>query len=221
MIIETADASHTLSLPAVGETYHSRYGAIRESMHVFIRNGFLATSQASLRILEVGFGTGLNALLTLVEASRQQRSVHYTALELYPLEKGLVSQLNYCRLLEEADETLFLKMHTLSWNREHRLTDNFTLLKIHADLTTCSLPGKYDLVYFDAFSAEVQPEMWSPDVFARIGRAMAAGGILVTYAARGSVRRALQQKGFRVEKLPGPPGKREMIRAVREDREKV
>ena len=217
VIIETADASHTLSLPAVGETYHSRYGAIGESLHVFIRNGFLATSLTSLRLLEVGFGTGLNALLTMVEASRQQRNVHYTALELYPLEKRLVSRLNYCRLIEEAEEDLFLRMHDLPWNREHRLTDHFTLLKLRADLTTCQLPGDYDLVYHDAFSAEVQPEMWSADVFSRIAKAMVPGGILVTYAAKGSVRRALRQTGFRVEKLPGPPGKREMTRAVREE----
>ena len=215
VIIETADASHTLSVPSLGETYHSRFGAIQESLHVFIKKGFRMTEQSPLRILEVGFGTGLNALLTLTEANREQRSIHYTTIERYPLDTAIVSRLNYCQLLEEADETLFLRMHALPWNEEHRLTDNFILLKLHEDLTTCHLPGEYDLVYFDAFSAEVQPEMWSPEVFAAISKAMVSGGILVTYAAKGSVRRALQQTGFRVERLQGPPGKREMIRAVK------
>ncbi len=215
VIIETADASHTLSVPSLGETYHSRHGAIQESLHVFIKNGFRVTEQSPLRILEVGFGTGLNALLTLTEADREQRSIHYTTVERYPLDTALISRLNYCQLLEEADESLFLRMHALRWNEEHRLTENFTLLKLHEDLTTCHLPGKYDLVYFDAFSAEVQPEMWSPEVFAGISEAMVSGGVLVTYAAKGSVRRALQQTGFRIERLPGPPGKREMIRAVK------
>ena len=220
VLMETADSSHTLSLPSLGETYHSRFGAIQESLHVFIRNGFLTTEQDPLHILEVGFGTGLNALLTLLEARRQQRTVHYTALELYPLKRSIVTRLNYCRLLEEADESLFLKMHDLPWDREHLLTESFTLLKLHDDLTTCHLPGTYDLVYFDAFSAEVQPEMWSPEIFARTGKAMAPGGILVTYAAKGAVRRALQENGFRVEKPAGPPGKREMIRAVKESPDK-
>jgi len=217
VITETADGSHTLSLPGGQETYHSRYGAIQESAHVFIRNGLLVTTASPLSILEVGFGTGLNALLTLQEAARTGRRIHYTALERYPVPLEIISRLNYCDLLD-VDCEWFRRMHSLPWaGKEQLLTAGFSLLKIQDDLLTCRLPGKYDLVYFDAFSAAAQPEMWTTEVFSKTGSAMTPGGILVTYAAKGSVRRALQQTGFRVERLPGPPGKREMIRAVWKD----
>ncbi len=215
-IIKTDDTSHTLYVPFLGESYHSRYGAIQESQHVFIRNGFHAVAKKDLHVLEIGFGTGLNALLTLLEAEPSGRTIHYTALELYPLPDELVSQLNYCHLLE-ADEALFLRMHALPWDEEFSLTDHFVLHKLHGDLRTVSLPGKYDLVYFDAFSADVQPELWTPGIFSRLARVMNKQSILVTYAAKGIVRRALEQTGFRVERLPGPPGKREMIRAFWKD----
>jgi tRNA U34 5-methylaminomethyl-2-thiouridine-forming methyltransferase MnmC len=154
--------------------------------------------------------------VTLLAAEQSVRRIHYTAVELYPLPDELVSQLNYCHLLA-ADEALFLRMHSHPWEKEFPLTDHFVLHKIHGDLRTVSLPGQYDLVYFDAFSADTQPEMWTPEIFGKIARVMTPGAILVTYAAKGSVRRALQQTGFRTERLPGPPGKREMIRAFWKD----
>ncbi len=213
VLIKTDDGSHTLSLPSAGETYHSRFGAIRESRHVFINNGLLVSEKDPLHILEIGFGTGLNALLTLQETEDTVRRIHYTALERYPVPLEIVSRLNYCNLLN-IDCERFLRMHTLPWGKESSLTDRFSLLKIQDDLLTSHLPGHYDLIYFDAFSAAAQPEMWTPEIFSKIGSAMTQGAILVTYAAKGSVRRALQQTGFRVERLPGPPGKREMIRAI-------
>jgi tRNA U34 5-methylaminomethyl-2-thiouridine-forming methyltransferase MnmC len=216
VIITTDDGSHTLSVPSLGESYHSRFGAIQESRHVFLEHGFHATGKSPLRILETGFGTGLNALLTLLAAGETGRKVFYTALELYPVPVETISQLNYPRLLETGEE-IFLRMHSLPWEKDQPVTEHFTLLKIRDDLVTCNLKGPYDLVYFDAFSAEAQPELWTPQVFQKIGRTLTPGAILVTYAAKGSVRRALEQSGFRVERLPGPPGKREMIRAVWKD----
>ncbi len=210
----TSDRSHTLWHPLYGENYHSLHGAIQESLHVFIGEGYRHTDAEPLHILEAGFGTGLNALLTLREVLQSGRHVHYTAVELHPLPPELVRQLNYPALLE-MDERFFLSLHEAPWGSNKMITPGFTLLKLESDLLASSFPGMYDLVYFDAFSAAVQPELWTEEVFGRIGRHMHKGGVLVTYASRGNVRRALQRCGFTVEKVPGPPGKREMLRAVK------
>jgi len=210
----TEDRSHTLWDPYLEEGYHSRHGAVQESKHVFIRHGYRQVEGQPVRILEAGFGTGLNALLTLAECMAEGRQVEYTTVELSPLPEEVVEQLNYPDLLG-LDKELFLQLHRSPWGERTWITKHFSLLKLPADLRTCTFPGAYDLVYYDAFSAAVQPELWTPELFSQIASRMVAGGILVTYAARGSVKRALRQAGLQVERLPGPPGKREMIRAVK------
>lgn len=215
----TEDGSHTLFSPRVGECYHSQHGAVQESRHVFIEAGWRQCAGAELRVLEVGFGTGLNAFLTLLQAEREQRTVLYTALERYPLLAGVAASLNYPALLGEGTQADFLRLHTTEWGQPVRISPHFTLLKLQADFTAVTLPGSYDLIYFDAFSPEKQPEMWTQERFEQLYRHASPGAVLTTYCAKGSVRRALQAAGFAVERLPGPPGKREMLRATKQLRE--
>jgi tRNA U34 5-methylaminomethyl-2-thiouridine-forming methyltransferase MnmC len=211
-IIVCEDGSHTLYVPQLQEHYHSTHGAVNESMHVFIQMGLLQHSNASISILEVGFGTGLNALLTLVSAN--EKSIYYHAVEKYPLCLELVGQLNYGIHLPGCS-SLYHQLHQSLWGEDVKMTSSFTLHKTHADLRAVELVRKYDLVYFDAFAPSKQPDLWQIDVFANIFRQMNPKGILVTYCAKGSVRRMLKEVGFFVERLPGPPGKREMLRAIR------
>ena len=213
----TADGSHTLFVPALDEHYHSVNGAIQESMHVFIQAGLQQLpSQNSVRILEIGFGTGLNALLTLLYAREAGVAVHYTALERYPLPSSVTGQLNYPQQLGVPDAAhLFGQLHAVPWDKETAITPDFTLLKIETDFTSHILTATYDLIYFDAFAPEKQSEMWQQQLFGRLFSATNEGGILTTYCAKGEVRRMLQQSGYIVERIPGPPGKRQMIRAVR------
>lgn len=206
---DTADGSPTLFVPALDEHYHSVKGARTESQHVFISQGLCACRAAAPRVLEVGFGTGLNALLTWAEADRAGRPVHYTTLERYPLPPSAVRALDY------ADADRLLALHEAPWERPAVLSPCFTLLKRQADFTVLALPSAaFDVVYMDAFAPEKQPEMWSEDRLALLFRALAPGGLLTTYCAKGSVRRLLQHVGFITERLPGPPGgKREILRA--------
>ena len=215
----TGDRSHTLFVPRLKEHYHSVFGAIRESRHVFIGAGFncLAGKKTPVRLLEIGFGTGLNALLTYFEALKNNRAVQYTALEAFPLEPGIVQRLNYPELLDEPDAArIFLELHERPWNRAVRLSGSFTLEKRWEKLEISVLPkGSFDLVYFDAFGPVVQPELWTPEIFEKLYRALDGGSILVTYSSKGEVRRAMKEAGFSVKKLPGPAGKREMTRALK------
>ena len=217
-LIITGDGSHTLFVPELNEHYHSTYGAIQESRHVFFEAGLkqIIINQPVVRILEVGFGTGLNAFLSLLEADRSGKTIHYTAIEPFPLEPAIIKLLNYPELLGASTASLFKMLHEVVWNREMQITDHFVLYKILHDLKNIELQsGFFDLVYFDAFGPEVQPELWTEEIFRKIFSSIKKKGILVTYSAKGSIRRALKNAGFTVEKLAGPPGKREITRAIK------
>ncbi|MBC8592691.1 tRNA (5-methylaminomethyl-2-thiouridine)(34)-methyltransferase MnmD [Oscillospiraceae bacterium N12] len=210
IIEQTADGSATLFVPELDEHYHSVKGARTESQHIFIDMGLKASEASEPRILEIGFGTGLNALLTLEAAEATGKKIHYTGIELYPLPWETVDALKY------SDHPLFKTLHTTPWEEDVIITPNFTLKKVQADART-SEEGKgncYDLIYFDAFAPDKQPEMWSQELFDQLYVILHTGGILTTYCAKGTVRRMLQSAGFIVERLPGPPGgKREILRA--------
>jgi tRNA U34 5-methylaminomethyl-2-thiouridine-forming methyltransferase MnmC len=212
-LITTADGSHSLFVPALNEHYHSVHGAVQESLHVFLRQGFDAVAeQTPLRILEIGFGTGLNAWLTLLAS--EGREVIYTSLEAYPVEMQQAMALNYPQVKgAEGDAALFAAMHQSAWNEAVQITPEFTLIKLHTTLDAFEAgSGVYDLIYFDAFAPRVQLELWTAEVFSKLFAASAAGAVLTTYCAKGEVRRNMQAVGFTVERLPGPPGKREMLR---------
>lgn len=209
----TEDGSHTLFSPQIEECYHSEHGAIQESEHIFMKAGLELCEKSELKIFELGFGTGLNAFLTLLKAEKEGRRVFYTSLEYYPVEISLIEKLNYFELLDRKQESGFRKLHEAAWNKPEKITSFFTLEKVQADFTQYTLTDSYDLFYFDAFSPEKQPEMWSQERFEMLYAHANPGAILVTYCAKGVVRRAMQAAGFAVERLPGPPGKREILRA--------
>ena len=212
-LITTADGSHTLYIQELDEHYHSRYGAITESRHVFIEAGLKAVKGARINIFEMGFGTGLNALLTLSEIRGSGIRVHYTGLEKYPLGDKILASLNYRSFLPETEGNLFHLLHKVPWNRSSAINDAFILEKIRGDIRDLDFPERFNLVYFDAFAPDKQPELWSTGVFSRIFRSMKPGSILTTYSSKGQVRRNMAEAGFRIEKLAGPPGKRDMTRA--------
>ena len=210
----TADGSNTLFVPELNEHYHSIKGALTESEHIFIRMGLEHHPSPSPRVLEIGFGTGLNAFLTLLYADKTQRTVHYTSLERYPVAPELISHLGYPKRICPERAVDFYALHRAAWEEDIPLTPYFTLHKVQTDFTTYDFPDAYDVIYFDAFAPEKQPEMWTQDLFARLYHSLRPGGILTTYCAKGIVRRTLQAVEFTVERLPGPPeGKREILRA--------
>ncbi len=219
IIVKTSDGSHSLFIKELNEHYHSIHGAIQESEHVYINAGlrqFISTKETSvsLNILEIGLGTGLNALLTLIQSERFDTNIYYTAIEAYPLELVLIEQLNYLTLLNAQHyANIFNEIHICEWNKSVKLTDRFTINKKHTTLQKASIEGEYDIVYFDAFGPRVQPEMWTEDVFKKLYTVIKFNGCLVTYCAKGEVKRILKKVGFIVEPLPGPPGKREIVRA--------
>ncbi|WP_120186324.1 tRNA (5-methylaminomethyl-2-thiouridine)(34)-methyltransferase MnmD [Tenacibaculum lutimaris] len=212
-IIITSDGSTTIHLPEWNEQYHSKHGAIQEAYHVFIRNGLKYVDQEKISILEIGFGTGLNCFITLLEA---RKDIDYVGVEAYPVAKEEVEKLNYVVELEaEEKQELFNKIHEVSWEAKHAITNNFSLTKRKQFFSEITDENQFDLIYFDAFGARVQPDLWTEDIFRIMFSALKAEGVLVTYSAKGSVRRAMQAVGFDVERLPGPPGKREMLRATK------
>lgn len=219
MLRTTSDGSHTIYLPQIDECYHSTNGAMQESMHIFIRTALQASAKKELTVFEVGFGTGLNALLTLLDARERGIKVHYVAVELFPVAPEVVSQLNYvscASALYPASEDDFMQLHGAPWDEQVAISPDFTFTKWHTDLNTFDFGSiKPDVVYFDAFSPEKQGEMWSRANFEKIHNACHKGAILATYCAKGIVRRTMQSVGFAVERLPGPPGKREILRAMR------
>ena len=209
----TADGSHTFFVPDIDESYHSMFGAISESTFIFIEQGLKKCPKSAIRVLEIGFGTGLNVLLTTLEASRTHKNIHYTTLEINPIPPRYTLLLNYPELLEDSSE-LFDKIHRAHWETDVEINPFFVLHKVNADFTTYTLKGMYDVIYFDAFSPEKQPEMWVEAGFRKIAEHGNPGAILTTYCAKGTVRRVLQKVGFQVERLPGPKGKREILRGV-------
>ena len=243
VIEKTDDGSATLFVPELNEHYHSTKGARTESQQIFINMGLKASAAPSPHILEIGFGTGLNAWLTLEEAERSRWNIHYTGLELYPLEWQTIEQLGYISNDEQLTTSdrqqpaieLFKQLHTSPWEKDVQLTPHFTLQKVETDVnkwvenrertmsnvndsvTNAESPAlnpSFNLIYFDAFAPEKQPEMWSQELFNRLYVLLDKDGILTTYCAKGVVRRMLQTAGFTVERLPGPPGgKREILRA--------
>lgn len=216
-IISTGDGSHTLRNTQIGETYHSVHGAVQESIHVFIRYGFqhvIASGKGSINLLEVGFGTGLNAFLTLKESSVRKVRVNYTALEPHPVEEEIWAQLNYATTEDEID--LFRRIHEAQWHEATFLQPWFSLRKLKHHVQEAELASShFDLIYFDAFAPEKQPDMWTPDTLSLVAGCMKQGSALVTYCAKGQLKRDLRTLGFNVESLQGPPGKREMIRAIK------
>jgi len=249
----TGDGSHTIFVPALNEHYHSVFGAINESRHIFIEAGlnFITQKSHKLNILEIGFGTGLNAILTYIEAEEKRLFIDYSSIELYPLKEEVYSKLNYpefiypnqysigtpttkavgsglvtkyqstalvvgdakMTIFGEMIREVFIKMHSFDWNKKVHLSDQFSLKKIHASLDDYIPEEQYfNLVYFDAFGPDVHPEMWTVDVFKKMASALKPGGVLVTYSTKGVVKRNLKAVGFSIEKLPGPVGKREILR---------
>lgn len=210
-IRQTKDGSDTLYVPGLDEHYHSSHGAIAESVHVFINAGFLQLNQASFSILEIGFGTGLNALLSLQESLKKHKEIHYTALEKNPLHPDMAKSLNYPALLGNLPD--YYQLHDCPWGRNEKITDQFTLFKVNEALEKWVPQKSFDLIYYDAFGPDKQPEVWAPKIIRKVASSLSPGGILVTYTAKGDIRRLFSESGLKVEKLPGPPGKREMLRA--------
>lgn len=213
----TADGSATFYIPEMDEQYHSINGASTESKHVFIEKGFNFIQSSNPVILEIGFGTGLNALLTAHFAAISKRNVFFITVDNYPLAKNRVEQLNYEEMLPEREQFLFKSIHECRWDEPVQLTAEFRLLKIKADITKHDWkpPLGYNLIYFDAFGPDKQPDMWSHEIFKKLYDHLQHEGVLVTYSAKGEVRRKLNAAGFTTERLPGPPGKKEMLRAIK------
>jgi len=215
-LVKTRDESYTLFVPELDEHYHSIHGAIQESLHIFIQAGlrYLAGKQKSISVLEVGFGTGLNAILSLIEAERQQLSLNYCGIEKYPLLEHEYSLLEYHQHIEHPKASeWFNGLHQTNWGTKQSLNPHFELTKLRADLKTFASSAEFDLIYFDAFAPSAQADLWTTEIFKKMYGALKPEGVLVTYCVKGIVKRAIQEVGFTVEKLPGPPGKREMLRA--------
>jgi tRNA U34 5-methylaminomethyl-2-thiouridine-forming methyltransferase MnmC len=214
-LIETSDGSHTIYVPELDEHYHSIHGAVQESSFIFIRNGFDTSDADPLSILEIGFGTGLNALLTAKHGLTGRRNIFYTTLEKYPLDNEIIESLNHHTFAGPEGKDIFKRIHEAEWNTIVNICTNFNIKKIRTDITKNRPEGIFDLIYFDAFGPDKQPEMWTPEIFRSIADVTRTNGILVTYSAKGEVKRNLKACGFDVKLLPGPPGKRQMIRAVK------
>lgn len=217
-IIKTADGSDTITIDELDVTYHSRHGAVEESMHVFINAGLdyfhkQHPEQTNIRLFEMGLGTGLNVLLSCAYVKGENISIEYTAIEQHPLTGNEFTGLNYVDLVEGINIELFERIHDSSWGMQNAITDKISLHKVHDDLKNYTTSNKYDVVYYDAFAPAAQPELWTVDVFSKLYNMMSDNGVLVTYCSKGIVRRAMISAGFTVEKLQGPPGKREMLRA--------
>lgn len=211
----TADGSHTIAIPEINVTYHSHHGAIAESMHVYIEAGLLPLIDPSttntIHILEIGFGTGLNVLLSLREAARQKQYIHYTAIELFPLTETEIAQINHGKCLSMENE--FLQIHSSPWEEDIRLHEYFTLSKRNISLLELKDIHNIHCIFFDAFAPTDQPELWTQIVFENLFQMLAPNGILVTYCSKSVIRKAMEAAGFTIHKIPGPHGKRDMVRA--------
>lgn len=221
-LVKTEDGSATIYIPEWNESYHSKHGAVQEAYHVFIQNGLnLVADRKEIRLLEFGFGTGLNALITYIEALRLNLTVDYVSLEKFPVSVDEFNQLHFAASIQafkneemEVDslDLTYRKLMATEWESKSQIDSNFYLTKYQTDFFDYEFPNEeFDLVYFDAFGARVQPELWTEELFSKIYSTMKSGGVFTTYSSKGSVRRALLAVGFEVEKVPGPPGKREML----------
>lgn len=217
-IIQTEDGSTTIHIKDWNENYHSKHGAIQEANHVFIKNGLKLFNSKEISILEIGFGTGLNAFITYIECKKNNQLINYTGVEAYPISTNELNALNYVEQLDAIQyNEIFMKMHQCKWEESENLDFNFNLTKRRQFFSQINDINKYDLIYFDAFGYRVQPDLWSTEIFRSMFNALKKNGVLVTYAARGVVKRSMIEVGFNVEKLAGPPGKREMFRAIKSE----
>lgn len=215
LIKVTEDGSPTIYLPALKEHYHSVHGAVQESMLVYVERSISRSAKTNIRLFEAGFGTGLNAWLSCIEAGKTNKTISYHSVELYPVEKHIWKRYIEFFNNDSWSAAVFNRIHQCEWDTEVDITRFFRLKKIYADLTTYIPEGLYDVVYFDAFGPKVQPEMWTKDVFSRISAMMAGSAILCTYSSGGEVGRNMAAAGLSVNRVPGPPGKMEMIVAVK------
>lgn len=219
-LVMSKDGSLTVFSNHFNEHYHSQFGAIQESKHIFIDSGLKQMeSEEVIHILEVGFGTGLNALLSLAECRLRQLKIEYTGVELYPVPQEFWHSFNYHEHLEGLiSQKDYLEICNMPWNTGSEIIPGFFLKKLHASIHDIFLANEsYDLIYYDAFSPGVQPEMWTERLFSKLFNCLRNGGFLVTYSCKGTVKQALRKAGFIVKRLPGPPGKREMLRALKNE----
>jgi tRNA U34 5-methylaminomethyl-2-thiouridine-forming methyltransferase MnmC len=214
-IVSTLDGSHTLYYDEIDEHFHSTNGAIDESQHVYLNAGYDFCSAAHPVVFEAGFGTGLNALLTAIRAGEKHRFTSYITIEKYPLDKTIVSNLNYPSILGQEAAKLFTAIHEAEWDTETAVTKHFVIRKIFGDLHSMEPDFTADVIFYDAFAPSKQPDMWSGELMAKMAALVPQGGVFVTYSARGELKRTLRSLGFAVEMLAGARGKREMIRAVK------
>jgi len=217
-IMITGDGSHSVCIPERKISYRSKYGAIRESKHIFIDAGLrpLMHTLPVIHVLEIGFGTGLNALLTLQLASQNGQMVAYETVEKYPLEKSFTIKMNYCSALGQPGlQPVFEKLHDCAWGRENTLSSWFRILKLQRDIIEYRPAHFVHLIFFDPFDPHVQPELWERTIFDKLFLMMMPGAALLTYSSSGKVRRAMEAAGFIVQKMPGPPHKREIIKALK------
>lgn len=216
-VINTGDGSKTLFIPEMDEQYHSVNGARTESEHVFLKNGYNYHHAKLPVIFEVGFGTGLNALLTAELAESSKRHTTFITIEKYPLEKQIIHQLNYGELISVEADIRFTKIHEAKWGETIKISEYFSLHKIEGDLTNFQFEEShnFDIVYFDAFGPDKQPDMWDKAIFKNIYDASNENSVFVTYSAKGEIRRQLRDCGYSMERLPGPPGKRQMLRGTK------
>lgn len=217
-VLHTQDGSVTLLNKQLNATYHSTHGAVQESRHIFIERGFDHVTQVfgnNVHVFEIGFGTGLNTFLTLQQGLKNKVTVRYSALEKFPVPDTLFDALNFAGFAEKEQEPLFKNIFSCAWNKPMQIAPGFELTKHQGDVSTFQFPENIHLVYYDAFAPGVAPEMWQPVIFERLFKSMPLGAALVTFCAQGAFKRMLKETGFKVEALPGPPGKREMTRAIR------
>jgi tRNA U34 5-methylaminomethyl-2-thiouridine-forming methyltransferase MnmC len=215
-IITTNDGSHSILVPELNEQYHSVHGAIQEAEHVFLKMGlddFINQDRGFLNVFEVGFGTGLNALLSAEWAKANQQALNYTSIEKYPILKEEFEQLNYGDIIGQ--EELYQKINSSKWTEFVGISDKFNLRKLEMDLNEDFLPDGFDVIFFDAFAPNKQPKLWSVSVFEKIFKIMNEKAVLVTYCCQGQARRNMISAGFSVKKVQGPPGKREMLKAIK------
>ncbi|WP_255424504.1 tRNA (5-methylaminomethyl-2-thiouridine)(34)-methyltransferase MnmD [Apibacter sp. HY039] len=216
IIITTTEGSKTLHIPEWNECYHSQHGILQEASHVFLDQGFDQIDSDVFSILEMGFGTGLNAFLTCYKAQEENKKITYFTLEKYPVEEKELRELEYWKLINKgnAEETYF-NLHQAPWGELTEINENFSIMRYNSDFfELINLPvSSIDLVYYDAFGARVQPELWENEIFSQLYGTMSEGALLTTYSSKGSARRAMQHAGFKVEKKEGPKGKREMVNA--------